>query len=162
MYCWIACPPPAIATSFSPAAAVACSSAVSIPSVTKWKVVPPSISSGSRSWWVRTKTGTWKGGSSPHQPRQGSSPQGPGPPPNMLRPIRTAPTFPDASSKTSVLALTSPPSRPWARRQASSFRTQSCSASPPSPSGFSALWLGPATKPSRETLIWNLRFPTAG
>ena len=50
--------------------ALACSRADSIPSVTKWKVVPPSISSGSRSWWVRTKTGAWKGGSSPHQPFQ--------------------------------------------------------------------------------------------
>jgi hypothetical protein len=33
-----------------PAAAVACSRADSIPSLTKWKVVPPSISSGSRAW----------------------------------------------------------------------------------------------------------------
>ena len=32
------------------------SSAGSMPAVTKWKVVPPSISSGSRSWWVRTNT----------------------------------------------------------------------------------------------------------
>ena len=43
--------------SWSPAARLACSSADSIPSVTKWKVVPPSISSGSRAWWVSTKTG---------------------------------------------------------------------------------------------------------
>lgn len=28
------------------------------PSVTKWNVVPPSILSGARAWWVRTKTGT--------------------------------------------------------------------------------------------------------
>ena len=39
------------------------------PSVTKWNVVPPSISSGSRAWWVSTKTLWWNGGSSPHQPR---------------------------------------------------------------------------------------------
>jgi len=39
-----------------------------MPSVTKEKVVPPRISTGSRAWWVRTKTGAWKGGSSPHQP----------------------------------------------------------------------------------------------
>jgi hypothetical protein len=51
-------------------------------------VVPPSISKGSRGWWVSTKTGVWNGGLSPHQPFQGgSSRQGPGPPPNMLRPI---------------------------------------------------------------------------
>ena len=46
--------PPAIETSLSPAAARACSSADSIPSVTKWNVVPPCISSGSRAWWVST------------------------------------------------------------------------------------------------------------
>ena len=44
-------------------------SAASKPSVTKWNVVPPAISIGSCGWWVRTKTGAWYGGSSPHQPR---------------------------------------------------------------------------------------------
>jgi hypothetical protein len=39
------------------AAARARSSAASIPSVTKWKVVPPCIRAGSRPWCVRTKTG---------------------------------------------------------------------------------------------------------
>ena len=39
--------------------ALACSSAASMPSVTKWNVVPPSISSGSRWWWVSTNTGAW-------------------------------------------------------------------------------------------------------
>ena len=51
--------PPAIDTSCSPAAARACSSADSIPSVTKLKVVPPCIGIGSRAWWVSTKTGAW-------------------------------------------------------------------------------------------------------
>ena len=55
--CWTALPPPWIWTSLSPAASRAWSIADSIPSVTKWNVVPPSISSGSRAWWVRTKTG---------------------------------------------------------------------------------------------------------
>ena len=32
-------------------------SAASIPSVTKWKVVPPSITMGAREWWVRMKVG---------------------------------------------------------------------------------------------------------
>src|SRR3712207_8845287 len=41
-------------------AARACSSADSIPSATNVNVVPPSMTSGSRSWWVSTKTGTWK------------------------------------------------------------------------------------------------------
>jgi hypothetical protein len=41
-------PPPHSMTSLPPAASLACSSADSIPSVTKWNVVPPSISTGSR------------------------------------------------------------------------------------------------------------------
>src|SRR5215211_6212706 len=43
--------PPAMSTPRSPAAARACSSAASKPWVTKWKLVPPSISIGSRAWW---------------------------------------------------------------------------------------------------------------
>jgi hypothetical protein len=51
--------PPAMATWASPAASRACPSADSIPSVTKWNVVPPCIGSGRRGLWVRTKTGPW-------------------------------------------------------------------------------------------------------
>jgi hypothetical protein len=40
--------PPAIETSWSPAAARAAARADSIPSVTKWNVVPPCITKGSR------------------------------------------------------------------------------------------------------------------
>jgi len=58
-YCCTALAPPAIATSRSPAGARACSRADSIPSVTNVNVVPPCMASGSRSWWVRTKTGAW-------------------------------------------------------------------------------------------------------
>src|SRR4051794_34427932 len=65
--------PPPIATSPSPTVARACASADSIPSVTKWYVVPPAIGCGSRAWWVSTKTGAWNGGSSPHQPFHGRS-----------------------------------------------------------------------------------------
>ena len=136
-------PPPTV-TSLPAAAALACSRADSIPSVTKVNVVSESVS-GSRSWWVRTKTGMWNGGSSPHHPRQGSSPHGPGPPPNFPRPMISAPTFACASSRTALLAFTSPPSLPWGSRKAFSATTQSCRLSPPSPSGFSSLWLGPAT-----------------
>ena len=75
-----------------------------MPSVTKLKVVPPFMVSGGRAWWVTMKTGTWKGGSSPHQPFQGSSPQGPSPP-NMFLPMTTAPTFSIASSMTAVDAV---------------------------------------------------------
>ena len=38
------------------------------PSVTKWKVVPPSISTGSRGRVPSTNTGAWYGGSGPHHP----------------------------------------------------------------------------------------------
>ena len=78
--------PPVIATSWSPAAARACRSADSIPSVTNVNVVSPCIGSGSRAWWVSTKTGVWYGGTSPHQPLHVSS-HGPSPPPNILRPM---------------------------------------------------------------------------
>ena len=64
-----------------------------MPPVTKWKVVPPAISMGSRAWCVRTNTGVWNGGSSPHQPVHGSSPHGPRTGPNMFRPMIVAPMF---------------------------------------------------------------------
>ena len=75
----------------SPAEARARSSAASMPSVTKWKVVPPAIATGSRGWWVSTKTSWWKGGSSPHQPAQSDVPQSSRTGPNMLRPMMVAP-----------------------------------------------------------------------
>ena len=52
----------------------------------------------------------------PSLPR--SSPQGPGPPPNLPRPMISAPTFAIASSRTALLALTSPPSLPCGSRHA--------------------------------------------
>ena len=82
--------PPAIEMSPSPAASRACAKADSMPSVTKWNVVPPSISTGSRGWCVSTKTGPWYGGSGPHQPRQ-SPVHSPRIGPNMLRPMMVAP-----------------------------------------------------------------------
>ena len=74
----------------SPAALRAWASADSIPSVTKVKVVPPRIGSIGRGWWVRTKTGRWYGGSSPHQPFHSRS-QSSRPGLNMLRPMMKAP-----------------------------------------------------------------------
>ena len=112
--------------------------------MTKVNVVSESVS-GSRSWWVRTKTGMWNGGFVAPPSGPGSSPHGPGPPPNFPRPMISAPTFASASSTTAVLAFTSPPSLPWGSRHAFSATTQSCRLSPPSPSGFSLLWFGPAT-----------------
>jgi hypothetical protein len=49
--------PPAIAISLSPATSRACFKAVSMPSVTKLKVVPPSIGIGLRLVCDKTKTG---------------------------------------------------------------------------------------------------------
>ena len=50
---------PPSSTSRPSAACLACSRADSMPSVTKKKVVPPAIYSGSRGRWVSTKTGVW-------------------------------------------------------------------------------------------------------
>lgn len=57
----------------------------------KWKVVPPSISRGGRGWLVRTITGVWKGGLSPHQPRHCGSGHGPDLGANLWRPMISAP-----------------------------------------------------------------------
>src|SRR5688500_16902444 len=70
----------------------------------------------------------------------------------MFRPITLAPTFSPDSSSTRVLSFTSPPCLQWASRQPASGTTHSWSRSPPSPSGFSSLWFGPATKPSSDSL----------
>src|SRR5262245_28636478 len=71
----------------------------------------------------------------------------------MPRPMIVAPTLPRISSAIGVLALTSPPPPPWVSRNVLSETSQSCSASPPTPSGFSTLWFGPATKPSSDIVI---------
>src|SRR4051794_20744152 len=153
-YCCATDAPPPRDTSFSTAAARACSSADSIPSVTKWNVVPPCSSSGRRGWFVSTKTGWWNGGLSPHQPCQDSS-HGPGPPPNMFRPMMLAPAPPRISSANGVLALTSPPCSPWLSRNALSGTSQLWSSSPPIPSGCSADCSGPATKPSIDIVMFS-------
>jgi hypothetical protein len=64
-----------------------------------------------------------------------------------------APMFSRDSSTICALSFTSPPSLSWDWRQAASGTIQSWSRSPPSPSGFSSLWFGPATKPSSEIEI---------
>src|SRR3954452_18489764 len=102
-------------------------------------------------------TSLWYGGLSPHQPFHCPSPQSPPPTgPNMFRPMTAAPTFSSVSSMIRELAFTSPPSLPCASRQAASGTTQSCSRSPPSPSGSSSLWFGPATNPSTEIEMSHL------
>jgi hypothetical protein len=61
--------------SFPSAASRARASALSIPSVTKWNVVPPLIAKELRAWLASTKTGVRNGGSSLHHPFQESSGQ---------------------------------------------------------------------------------------
>ncbi len=154
--------PPAMWMPASPAAARACASADSIPSVTKVKVVSrvggPNFN-GSRSWWVRTKTGMWNGGSSPHQPSNGSSPHGPSWPLNILRPMITAPLPPRCSLRISSSTVPfSPPSRPCCSRQDQTRIAHSCSWSPPVPSGCSGVGSGPALNPSRDTEMSKVTF----
>ena len=110
-----ATPPPSL-TSLPAAASKARSSAASMPSVTKWNVVPPCIAIGSRGWWVSTKTGWWYGGSSPHQPFQSESRHAPRIGPNMLRPITVAPIPASPSAANRSSSPSSPPSMPSIRR----------------------------------------------
>ncbi len=87
----VAAPPPS-RTSLPSAASRAAARAVAGSASRKWNVVPPSANEG-RGWWVRTNTGVWNGGSSPHQPRHSWSRQGPRWGPNLLRPMISAPMF---------------------------------------------------------------------
>ncbi len=138
-YSRIVATPPPTRTSLPPAAARARSSAASMPSVTKWNVVPPFIVSGARAWCVSTKTGTWYGGSSPHQPFHCSSGQGPRTGPNMLRPRIHAPmlAMPRAANSSSMPVVPlSLPSIFWKVRVGTNH---SCNVSPPTPSGSSRL-----------------------
>src|SRR6202790_720075 len=140
--------PPPIFTFRSPAAALAWASAASIPSVTKWKVVPPSITIGARAWWVRMKGGAWYGGLSPHQPFQSGPPQSSPAGPNILRARMKAP-------KPSIAALAKrssvPPSFPTIDLKARVGKNQFINSGPRLPRGCSRLWSGPAPKPSMDT-----------
>src|SRR5260370_25167909 len=81
-----------------------------MPSVTKWKLVPPFIVIDVRGWLVSTKTGVWYGGLSPHHPFQASSGQGPRIGPNMLRPLIHAPMFvKPPAAQSSAIPLVPPP-----------------------------------------------------
>jgi hypothetical protein len=64
----------------------------------------------------------------------------------MFRPMTTAPTF--LFHRFAYSASASLPPR--------AAKAHSCSDSPPSPSGFSRLWFGPAMKPSIEIEMLNL------
>src|SRR5215218_7285661 len=77
----------------------------------------------------------------------------------MFRPMMVAPAPPRMSSANGVLALTSPPSSPWLSRNALSGTSQSWSSSPPTPSGCSGDWSGPATKPSIDIVMFSFSLP---
>ena len=110
----------------------------------EFEVVPPSIWSGSRGWWVSTKTGWWKGGSSPHQPVHSLSPQGPRTGPNMFRPMMVAPTPEARFEKYPSSSPSSPPSWPIILLPLRVAKIQSWSRVPPMPIGWSSSWWGPA------------------
>src|SRR5262245_4512573 len=71
----------------------------------------------------------------------------------MFRPMIVAPTLPRISLAIGVLALTSPPAPPCPSLNASSETSHRCSCSPPTPLGSSAVWSGPATKPSSDIVM---------
>ncbi len=78
-YCRTVALPPPRRTSRPSAASLAPASAVSMPSVMKWKTVPPSISSDGRAWFVRTKTGGDRAGFRPTSPSRIGRARGPAP-----------------------------------------------------------------------------------
>lgn len=136
-YCCTVSAPPAISTFRSPAAAFAWSRALWMPSVTKGKVVPPSLTRVGRGRWVRTETGVLKGGLSP----QNSSPKS-----YIVRPMTTAPVASNHSRISSESRFSSPPVMPWRCRQLARLWIHSKIGSAPSPPGLSKETL---TKPMR-------------
>ena len=106
-YCWIVWAPPEILMSFRPATSRAWRKALSIPSLTKWNVMPPFRYHGLRDSWVRTNTGVWNGASS----GQLTSPSS-----NILFPMIYAPVLLKISS-TSLSSAPVSPSSPSLRRR---------------------------------------------
>ena len=119
-YSRIVAPPPAMRTSRSPAALRAWSRADSMPLLTKWKVVPPGRSQGSRFSCVTTKTGVWNGASSGHICSPAS---------NMRLPITLAPVRSNVSRAMSLSRPSSPPSPSFKfSRKNRSGKTHCCSS----------------------------------
>src|SRR5450631_1556400 len=127
-----------------------------MPSVTKRKVVPPSMVTDARGWLVSTKTGVWYGGLSPHQPFQVSSGQAPRMGPNMFRPRIHAPMPVNPPAAKSSSTPVAPPSPPNICRNVRVAKAHLCNATPPMPSGLLRSWLGPAPYPSRDIVkLWT-------
>ena len=117
----------------------------------KWNVVPPFIWTEGRGWWVRTKTGVWNGGFSPHQPFHSWSGQGPWWGPNLPRPMISAPIpgSPLLAKASSMPAL--PPGWPCMAWNVRVAKNHSCSRNPACPYGASRLCPPPVPNPSSET-----------
>ena len=91
-----------------------------MPSLTKWNVVPPGRSHGSRSVWVTTNTGVWNGASSGHIAS---------PPSNMRLPRMVTPVRSKVCRAMSSSGPVSPPSPiPRFSRKNRCASSQSCSA----------------------------------
>ena len=133
-----------------------------MPSVTNVNVVPPCLVTVSLGWWVRTNTGMWKGGSSPHQASAfGSSSHGPEPPLNIRRPMMIAPFAANDSRTRSSSGPVSPPlsSRGY-RASSEGRRSTRVAARPRRRVGARSRGPGPVTKPSSDIVISNLSFPS--
>src|SRR5690348_13268313 len=71
--------------------------------------------------------------------------------PMIVAPVRQPEVIPAATSESGPSV---PPVPPCALAQAAVVNIHSCSLRPPSPIGFSRLWLGPAVKPSSD-IDWS-------
>jgi hypothetical protein len=132
---------PITPTSLSPAAAFACATALSRPSVTNVKD-DPWFTHSCGTEWVRTKTGTPKGCPPPH-PRVRS---------NVLRPVTKAPVVVLVSRRYSAVcgATLNTISVPGSLYSVSPPMYHAKSRSPPLPIGASGPSFGPAINPSSD------------
>ena len=121
--------------------------------VAKMKVVPPSISIGSRSWWVITNVGRAirRVGTPPADPAV-VGPRAARETPNMLRPRMVAPTFSKAWATKWSSTPCEPPSWPIISRPLRVANIQSVNPSVWSPNGCLRRWLRPAANPSTDIM----------
>src|SRR3982751_3014438 len=143
---------PITPTSLSPAAAFACATALSRPSVTNVKD-DPRFTHSCGTEWVRTKTGTPNGCPPPH-PRVRS---------NVLRPVTKAPVVALVSRRYSAVCgeTLNTISVPGSLYSVSPPMYQAKSRSPPLPIGASSDLFGPAINPSSDVACPVRTFPMA-
>ena len=79
--------------------------------------------------------------------------------PNMLRPMTVAPIPANPAATAASSTPVEPPGSPIISRPVRVSKTHSCSRGPPTPSGCSRSWSGPATYPSRDmAMAWTRSF----